>query len=387
MLFRTVVLIYYFFFVYFILLDIIYAVIYYIFIIFFHLCVIEVNDMNDVTNISKQSPPRLAPSPVQNYNGIDLLKLICSFLICIIHIDPFPVNERTFPIIFYLQQCICRIAVPFYFSVTGFLLFRTAYASSFESKAKEFIFRILRLYGLWLILLFWGSTIQLWYLPASVVAVMLLYVCYRLRLKQKTIGILALLLFLFGLLGGCYGFLLKYIKKVFVIYYPVKAYVAFFETTRNGIFFGFPFVFLGAALASWKKEMKLQTAVAGLIASLALMVLEVSFLKKFSGSLNYEYYISLLPAAYFLLQLARGIRLKDKPVFKKLRTISFLVYCTHLFVSRTAYMALSFFKKFTGINLLSFHFLITIILVFGISALIVQLSQKPRFKWLRWLYR
>ncbi len=342
--------------------------------------------MKDVTVISTQSQTPSAPLSTQNYNGIDLVKLLCSFFICVIHIEPFPTSASASLISFYLQQCICRVAVPFYFAVTGFLMFRSPDSPTLGSRTKNYIFRILRFYGLWYILLVWVGTAHLWYLTSSVVAVVLLYVCFRLRLNHKAIGILAVLLFLFGQLGGCYSFLLKHLKGIPVIYYPVKLYLSIFETTRNGIFFGFPFVFLGAALARRKKSPKLWTSVFGLAVSLVFMVLEVYFLKQFSKLSGFDYFISLIPATYFLMQLAITLKLKDRPIYKKFRAVSFLVFCTHFVAAYTVALAISYFKRFTGISLLSFHFLITIILVFGVSILIVQLSQKPRFQWLRYLY-
>lgn len=52
------------------------------------------------------------------FNGIDLVKFLCAYLVCIIHVTPikFPIaGIESSHISFWLQQCLCRVAVPFYF--------------------------------------------------------------------------------------------------------------------------------------------------------------------------------------------------------------------------------------------------------------------------------
>ena len=93
------------------------------------------------------------------FNGIDLFKFIGVFLICSIHISIFPDTDSA--IINYLNSvfgnCIARVAVPFYFSVTGFLLFRDKSISTPDpNRVKKYCFKILRLLGTWTLLLFVG---------------------------------------------------------------------------------------------------------------------------------------------------------------------------------------------------------------------------------------
>ena len=69
----------------------------------------------------------------RNYNGVDLIKFICAFLVCMIHIPPLPtqtedevfLNKDIFGMINTLiQGGVCRIAVPFFFVAAGFFLFK-----------------------------------------------------------------------------------------------------------------------------------------------------------------------------------------------------------------------------------------------------------------------
>ena len=61
-----------------------------------------------------------------NYNAIDLGKFICAILVVTIHVKPFGANgSEVFTFLnLFLKQYIARIAVPFFFITSGFLLFR-----------------------------------------------------------------------------------------------------------------------------------------------------------------------------------------------------------------------------------------------------------------------
>ena len=59
------------------------------------------------------------------FNGIDLFKFICAFMVCMIHVPPFQTSVFGLDRLnFYLMQGVCRIAVPYFFVSSGFLLFR-----------------------------------------------------------------------------------------------------------------------------------------------------------------------------------------------------------------------------------------------------------------------
>ena len=105
----------------------------------------------------------------KQYPIIDLLKYICALLVVTIHIAPLSSYFDTYPITKYMnfgiQQYIARIAVPFYFAAAGFFLFRKIDVVKFDiSVYQNYAFKLLRLLGVWSILLFVGSKVQLWYM-------------------------------------------------------------------------------------------------------------------------------------------------------------------------------------------------------------------------------
>ena len=98
----------------------------------------------------------------QNYqfNGIDIVKFICAIMICIMHVQPFSSDVSGFTKLnFWIQNFPCRIAVPFYFTASGFLLFRkTDFNNLNTDRIKNYSFKILRLLGTWTFLLFVGGS-------------------------------------------------------------------------------------------------------------------------------------------------------------------------------------------------------------------------------------
>ena len=83
-----------------------------------------------------------------NYNGIDLCKFLCAIMVLIIHVPPFQgeISEGRGYINFFLQEYLCRLAVPFYFISSGFFLFRKMPVDQLDAEViKGYCFKILRL--------------------------------------------------------------------------------------------------------------------------------------------------------------------------------------------------------------------------------------------------
>ena len=147
-----------------------------------------------------------------SFNGIDLIKFLCSYLVCMIHIKPIVGIDGN--IIGYFnyaaQNGFSRIAVPFFFSASGFLLFRKIELNTINTdRIKNYCYKMLILLGLWTVLLFIGNQVQLWYLGGSVIAVALLTVFLRRGYSFVKIGCLTGAIFVLGLLFDSYSGLIK----------------------------------------------------------------------------------------------------------------------------------------------------------------------------------
>lgn len=323
----------------------------------------------------------------KNYNGIDLFKFIGSILIFIIHIPIFKDDSvEIFKYInFGFQHYVCRIAVPFYFVSSGFFLFRKMSLGNLKVDViKNYCFKIIGFYGLWKIILIVGQTGHLWYLAATVTAVVLLSLCLYFKIKMKNICILSLLLYFIGLIGDSYYGLIEPLRNMYVLKYAFVLFEKFFKTTRNGIFMGFIFILMGAILAHYNVRLSVKKSLIGLVVSMICLFAEVFLLKYNDIPSDYNMYVFLLPATFFLFNLACSIQLKDHIIYRHLRNIGMLIYFLHLLVDRFAYSGVAFVNKCFGVDMTKFHFIISLFLTIFIATFIELLSYKEKFKWIKW---
>ena len=76
------------------------------------------------------------------FNGIDLIKFFCAYLVCMIHVPLFQGFDPSFEVLgFALKNGIARIAVPFFFSAFGFCCLETgALNSVFDVELSKYTF-------------------------------------------------------------------------------------------------------------------------------------------------------------------------------------------------------------------------------------------------------
>ena len=215
------------------------------------------------------------------FNGLDVMKFICAVLVVMIHITPIPDYSDNITasdyINFIIQHGVCRVAVPFYFTTSGFLLFRRMNLSSPDNNLiKSYCFKILRLFGTWVFLLFIGGNEHLWYLGALVLAVFILSKLFVIKgFRIRYLICIALFLYMIGLLGTSWYGLINHVPIGKGL---MDGYLSVFSTTRNGVFFGLVYVLMGALFAHKKIIINFKFAVLGLIASLICLFAEVFLL-------------------------------------------------------------------------------------------------------------
>lgn len=339
---------------------------------------------------SKATGANVQPAALSgNHNGIDLVKFICAYLVVSIHIAPFPYHLFGIgtALNFYFQQTLCRLAVPFYFIASGYFLFRKMDVHNPDSeRIKDYCFKILRFIGIWSILLVVGHTGHMWYLGATVGAVILLTLCLKRGMQLRSIFLLALLLYCIGLLGDSYYQFLIPLKNITVFRYIANLYEYFFESTRNGVFMGFIFMVMGMLFANSKIPLRLPFAVVGLISSSILLIAETYLLTKFSSPKDYNMLISLLPASFFLFHLAKNIQLKNRGIYKKLRVIGVLVFYLHQLIYHCVGLGMDILNRRMHQDFSAYAFIATVLLSTLCGILIEWLSCRKRFGWLKLLY-
>lgn len=323
-----------------------------------------------------------------NYNGVDLLKFICAILVFMVHVPLFPgePSELQDRIIFWIQNYICRLAVPFYFVCSGYFLFCKMPLYEVDTdRIRNYCFKILRLLGIWTVLLFAGKTVHLWYLRGTVIAIVMLSLCLQLRLRLPVVWALACVLFAIGLLGDSYYGLTADWSDHIVIKLISKSYGLFFNTTRNGVFMGFIFILMGATLATHPVSLSPRTALVGLALSMLCLFVEVFLLQSHNIPIDHNMYIFQLPAVFFLFSLAVGVALKDHPIYRQLRDIGTLLYFTHVMIDHFVSIAVSILGNTFGIDIRSFQFILSLLFSLLLAVCIESLSHREHFKWLRWL--
>ena len=310
-----------------------------------------------------------------------------------IHISPLSSFFDTIPITKYLNygihNYIARIAVPYFFAAAGFFLFRKIDFIRLDmSIMKDYVLKLLRLLGTWTVLLFVGGKVALWYMGGLAVAVCFLsYLLYK-RVSIKKMIIIAILLYIIGLLGDPYFGLIKALQNNSIVYYAVKAYDKMFGTTRNGLFMGFPFLLLGGVIEKKKVTMKPLHAFFGFSLSMLLLLCEAVLIKLYDLPKDVNMYIFLVPATFFLLVFSTNVQVKRGIIFRKLRNVSIIVYFSHIFIHAWIIWGWKILDRLFGINLNNslMNYFLTVIIATILGLLIDYLSKKEKYSFLKYLY-
>lgn len=322
------------------------------------------------------------------FNGIDLFKFICAFMVCIIHVPLFQTSLFGLDRFnFYLQNCFCRIAVPFFFVSSGFLLFRKTDLYDLNTdRIKAYILKTVRLFGVWMVVLLPFGHRHLWYLSALIVAAALLSILLKKGVKIGVIAALALALYVIGLCGDAYRSLLDPLMANPVLRLPILAMDNLIPTTRNGLFFGFVYMLMGALFAHRRIVIPKVVSFFGLLVSLAGLLLEARWLRANSTPPDYNILVFLLPTVFFAFDLTAHLNLKNRPIYGRLRVIGVLVYFGHTLVHHYESIAFDFFKSATGIDPAVVDCVTMIALTFVLAVAVERLSRRPKLYWLRYLY-
>ena len=284
------------------------------------------------------------------YVGIDYFRMIAAVLVVAIHTSPLLSYNETAD--FVLTRVIARVSVPFFFMTTGFFLLPQYLNNSRQKelnpkKIVSFVKKTAIIYGIAILvyfpvnlyagnvkweeslslvllkqILFEGTFYHLWYLPASILGVILIYLLLSIG-KASTIFIVTIILFIIGLFGDSYYGIIEQVPELKNIYTTI---FLFSDYTRNGIFFAPVFLMMGGLIAKQKEKYCLRKCLVGLSISMILMIAEAILLHTFKLQRHDSMYFMLLPCMFFLIQL---LLLWKGPSYKNLRNISLLIYLIH----------------------------------------------------------
>jgi hypothetical protein len=234
-----------------------------------------------------------------------------------------------------------------------------------------------------------GSYGQLWFLQALLVAAVFVAGLLYFRVSMRKIFILLLFCYLIGLIGLQYYPVFDYFfPEGSMGYKACKALQHIFVTPRNGICFGALYFFIGAYLSQRTIQLSISRLKGYVAVFFVLLMVEVmgsSFFGLTYPHFTHECYIFLVPLTYYLFLYTKAVKLKDSSVWVYLRKQSMFIFYTHmwwLFLvggcfggSRCAFVNLG------SVNV----FLITLALSILSSHILIVLSRKERFSFLKYL--
>ena len=295
----------------------------------------------------------------------------------------------------YILHIFFRMAVPFFFTASGFL-FGKKYINNrknLKEVSRKQIKRLLIPFVFWMLVglpyiiytlqdndgitivleivkkaIFypWGA---LWYILALIVAIFIEY--WVLKRGKLSIAILVgVFLYFICLLGNSYYFLIDStpIKSI------VDTYMSIFISTRNGIFEAFPMFTMGVYLAYKENKierMKASKLIISFIIVLLIQVCEITFIRNRNYIDDHSLFFTTIPISCLLLIFC----IKCKKIeFKRintqiLRNLSTSIYFMHYPIIWT----LSFFN----IYMKNWETLIfTVIISIIISLILYKINNK-----------
>lgn len=292
----------------------------------------------------------------KQYAVIDIAKYVSALLVVCVHTFPFLEMNETFNL--YFIQIVCRLAVPFFFVVSAFFFFRKWSDDSQQNRAylTKYLKRLLKLYLIWTVIYLpytiWdygqvgfsfsnifgyirdlflnGSYYHLWFLPALMLATVL--VCWM--YSKKGLSFLlktSLALYFIGYLINIYTPIWQDLPIISIFF---GFFTKVFSTARNGIFFGPMYVAIGLLLAKTRRLPKKVNGI-GFLVSYGLLVIEIWIYGKIGVLRDLSsMYLLLVPVSYFLVNLLLTIRLPYKPIYRSLRDDSLIIYTSHILFAK-----------------------------------------------------
>lgn len=284
------------------------------------------------------------------YSGLDLFRLIAALMVIAIH--TFPFGSITPVLDGLVTLTLFRVAVPFFFMITGFFLIgpysiKTSYYN--EKKLVIFLKKLTGIYLLavifylpfsilngtittdislvkvWKLLIFDGSFYHLWYFPGVLVGTLLVSSLLKFMRFHLVAGI-SIALYLIGLLGDSWYGIIKGVPFL-VSFYDVIFNLT--EMTRNGLFFTPLFLVLGAYLYRNKDNLQREKNEYHifLIITLVMLVIESFFLHQVFTVRHDSMYLLLPSVMYFLFILL--LQWQPKITVAKASDLALMMYLSH----------------------------------------------------------
>jgi len=239
----------------------------------------------------------------------DIVKFVFSIIIVIVHID---YNQDFYIISNYLA----RVGVPFFFISSGYVFYKKIHQGVDNRYINNILHTYMKLFIIYIpigviqlktltssnimigntatnhifqlimVILVYGSSYHLWYLPAVIFSLSVIKFFY-IKIRIEYMIILSFLFYLIGAFETYYGILPSQIQSTMSLYFQ------YFQTTRNGLFFGLIFVLIGFYLA--KKNVRINKLKLKITLGSLAMVMECIIVNALPNVRDYNFFLSLIP--------------------------------------------------------------------------------------------
>lgn len=286
---------------------------------------------------------------VKRFGSMDGLRMAAALLVVAIHTSP--LESFSVEADFIFTRVFARIAVPFFLMVTGyFLLPQYIFKKSMDYrpllrffKKTCFLYLIafliflpvdlyaekleeMKLADIVRILIFDGPFYHLWYLPASVVGVMIVWTLGKI-VDFKKLASICIVLYILGLLGDSYYGIAAIFPPLEILY---EALFRVFSYTRNGIFYAPVFLMMGAWIRYEQKvkepRKNIKKYFAGFLVSMVIMIFEGCMLHVSGVQKHDSMYIMLIPCMFFLFSASLLLPEKSSPALRKFSVWIYLIH-------------------------------------------------------------
>lgn len=305
------------------------------------------------------------------YGGIDLARLVLALLVVFAHCATFQAVSPAAHFLF--NNGLARIIVPFFLLTTGYFFDR-----QMAKGLGPWLWRVGRIYVIWtliflpyilllqevtplrLLLTALFGYFHLWYLPALIGGMVLLYLART--LPDWVLMTLAAGLFV---VGGA----IQYAENALLDFATLSNHYDLLVITRNFLFYGFPYLALGVLirrgrlLADLRPKMRVRMVVgAGL-----LLWAETWFeYMAFNPEGFFDLTFAAFPLTPILFVLVRDLRIDALPVDP--RQMSMVIYLTHM-------LYLIPLRLFTGLEPLGLT-AATLVLTLGLAPLWLKIARR-----------
>ncbi len=324
--------------------------------------------------------------------SIDFIRLLAAFMVVAVHTYPFASINADFDFLFTLV--FCRIAVPIFLMITGYYVIQKAlknvsYLIQYTKKIAiiygiaillylpinlyNHTFASMNLYNILQMIFIDGTFYHLWYFPALILGIWILYWLIK-KWKEPYISIIVILLYLIGLFGDSYYGLIANtgFYKIYQFIFSVFSY------TRNGLFYVPIFLYIGYLFTKVKWHYKPKCTLLLWIISIIFMEIEGYFLNVYGLQRHTSMYAMLIPTCVLLFALILPYK-ENKNV--KIRTMATIIYIIHpmcIIGIRGIVKILNLEHQILDHNFLQYIF--TLLLSIVISYVLVLFDQKVKKK-------